>query len=98
MDCRPDKHEPQMLGGRNCIHCGKILKRFRVTRPERYARGSPGAKDPAERNGHYINATDAGDAQKGIRLQRQDPGIAVERLDVQDWSDGETHGKLLPQP
>lgn len=66
---------------------------YRVTRPGIYSNKTPGHANPGARQGYYCDAESVAEARETIRARQ---GFAPsERLDVQDWSGGKAHGRLL---
>lgn len=70
-----------------------VLKHYRVSRPEVYGPATPGHTKLSARQGYYVDAADPAAARKIIRERH---GFE-DRLDVQDWSDGPEHGRLIPE-
>jgi hypothetical protein len=69
---------------------------YRLTRPGKYPSMSPGATDPSARQGYYVKATSPADARGRLWTRwLEDPLVTGERLDVQCWDDGPTHGMLV---
>ncbi len=69
---------------------------FRVTRPERYKANCPGRENPGARQGYYVQAENVAGARVNAR-QEYSVIDEHELLDVQDWNNGQDHGRLLDE-